>query len=160
MRILTATFLVLCVSGTAMAGPKTTPENAILRNVTGKVLVSTGQGYETAMRGTVLQPGDSVMVGANGMAKLYFPKAKCQAQLPPGQITTISGPSMCQQSLVPAAIVPNETQMVITPARSSPPVAGEIPPLLIAGGILIAGTAAAIDAFSHNNSSSPPVSAP
>jgi hypothetical protein len=152
MRLLTASLLVFGIfeAGTSIAA--TAPNTALFKNISGKVLVNTGDGYASASPAMKLKAGDTVMLGENATASIYFPSAKCAAVLPKASVTTITGADMCQQAMAPAGDGP-----IITPANSGPPPVGEIPPLFIAGGIVVLSAAALIDGFSHN---SKPLSGP
>jgi hypothetical protein len=153
MRLLSASVLVLGMLGSATCFAGASPDAAMLRNVSGKVRVNTGEGFVPAAPSQLLKAGDSVLLGSNGAASIYFPDANCTAVLPKSMVTMVTGADMCQQALLPDA----DVAPVITPANSGPPPQGEIPPLFIAGGIVVLSAAALIDGFSHNSS---PVSSP
>lgn len=155
MRVIYATAVMLGISGSGavFAASAADPGIAILKDVSGKVLVNAGQGYSQTETIAHLKPGDAIMVSADASARLYFPKEKCSVALAHATITTVTGPEMCEQAALPSAFATPG----ISPANSGPPPQGEIPPLLIAGGIVLLSAAALIDGFSNNSS---PVSGP
>jgi hypothetical protein len=157
MRLLSTVFLTLSIvaPGVANAAGTPPPETAVLQNLSGKVLVNAGNGFTTASSDSAVKAGDSLLLGADGFAQLYFPKTKCTALVPAAKVTVVTGSDMCQQAFLPKATSTPGANVNITPANSGPPPQGEIPPLLIAGGIFVIGTAAAIVAFTENNSTSP-----
>jgi hypothetical protein len=155
MQIFNVTTLVLgiCVSNAAFAANTPDPAIAIFKHLSGKVLVNSGDGFVAASPALRMKAGDTIMIGPNASADLYFPEAKCMATLAKATVATITGPEMCQQALGPDAA----GSPVITPANSGVPPQGEIPPLFIASGIVLLSTAALIQSFSEKNT---PVTAP
>jgi hypothetical protein len=166
MRVISIPVLLfgMCVSSGAFSANAPIPEIAILKTQSGKVLVNSGDGFVAATSEVRLKTGDTIMVGTDAVAAVYFPKAKCTAPLATAMVTTVTGSDMCQQaqqSKIPVSgIHVSGTAPIINPVNSGPPPQGEIPPLLIAGGIVVLSAAALIDSFSHNSSASTPVSAP
>jgi hypothetical protein len=150
MRVISTTVVMLgmCVSSVAFATNVPDPNIAIFQTLSGKVLVNSGDGFVAASPALRLKAGDTIMLGGDASAKLYFPEAKCTATLPKAAVTTMTGSEMCQQAMLPEAV----GSTIITPARSTPRPQGEIPPLLIAGGIVLLSTAALIEGFSNNSS--------
>jgi hypothetical protein len=158
MRLIST--VVLCLSmvapGVATAAGTPPSETAILRDLSGKVLINVGKGFIAASADSAVKSGDSLLLGPDGFAQLYFPKAKCTALVPAAKVTVVTGSEMCQQAMLPKTVLDPAANAIITPAHSAPlPPAGEIPPLLIASGIFVIGTAAAIAAFTEKNSTSP-----
>ena len=53
-----------------------------------------GQGFQTIFSSVQGNPGDSVMVGPGGLAKIKYEDG-CEVQVNPGRIETVQSPSPC-----------------------------------------------------------------
>src|SRR5690348_16120630 len=69
----------------------------------GKVLVNTGNGYAPVPDMTLLNEGDTVMVGDNSGAIIVYIDTKCRVRLPAHTVTTISLPDPCKAAAIPPA---------------------------------------------------------
>jgi hypothetical protein len=69
-----------------------------ISEMSGKVLVNTGNGYAPVPDMALLNEGDTVMVGDNGSAIIVYIDTKCRVRLPARTVTTISLPDPCKNS--------------------------------------------------------------
>ena len=77
-----------------------------ISEMSGKVLVNTGNGYAPVPDMTLLNEGDTVMVGDDGSAIIVYLDTKCRVRLPASTVTTISLPDPCKS----AADMPGRAQ--------------------------------------------------
>lgn len=127
---------------------------AVLKNISGKVLVNQGKGFVAAKLQVELKTGDKIMVGEDGTATVIFAEISCTVDLSPVAVTTITDASMCA---VPAPLESSaalETQPAIIPAVGEPP-AGGIPPGFIALGFIAVGAGALAVSESLGDDSTP-----
>jgi hypothetical protein len=67
---------------------------ALLEPVRGSIRLNHGEGYLAVHGVTDVNPGDQVMVGPKGQARLVYPDG-CKVSLKPGPITVIGEKSPC-----------------------------------------------------------------
>lgn len=70
---------------------------ATLSAVNGQILVNPGSGYQAVTGGAELKPGDLVLAGPGGSAKLSFLDG-CTAAVEPGSVVAIGQASPCASS--------------------------------------------------------------
>jgi len=83
---------------TSMAGHAWAAEVVEISEMSGKVLVNMGNGYMQVPDMTLLNEGDSVMVGDDGGAIIVYLDTNCRVRLPARTVTTISLPDPCKSS--------------------------------------------------------------
>lgn len=125
---------------------------AILKNISGKVLINQGKGFVVAKPQVALKSGDKIMVGEEAAATVVFAEISCILDLAPLAVTTITDASMCAPPAPLESSAALETQPAIIPAVGEPP-AGVIPPGFIATGIFAVGAGALVDAATQDNAS-------
>jgi hypothetical protein len=85
----------------AMAGAVLADGEVVeISEMQGKVLVNTGNGYAPVPDMSLLNEGDSVMVGDNSGAIIVYIDTKCRVRLPAHTVTTISLPDPCKSAVV------------------------------------------------------------
>ncbi len=120
---------------------------ASFKNITGKVLVNTGNGFVPATPSLELQSGNKVLLGDNSSAKILFIQNGCSLELIPAAVTTITDSSMCQQA-----------GLTITPTHSKPTPPGVRP--VFVGTAFFAATLATVVYAAATNDDDTPVSGP
>jgi hypothetical protein len=130
-------------------------DSAFLLGVTGKVLVNTGNGFQTVQPAITIQSGYDIFLAEGASATIHFNEANCEVTLSDARVTHITGPSMCTQAAVPKSGLQtmrgSETEdVVVTPTNGTyvtvaPAVAGEISPYFIAASIFAINSLAFID---------------
>lgn len=75
---------------------------ATLEGITGQALVNRGSGYELAVPGMQLNPGDVVVVNPGGSARIAYPDG-CAAPVQPGAVVAVSEVSPCASITTGAA---------------------------------------------------------
>ena len=79
-----------------------TAQAATLETIYGQALVNRGNGYELAVAGTQLNPGDIVAVNPGGLARIAYPDG-CAAPVEPGSIVAVAEVSPCSSITTGAA---------------------------------------------------------
>src|SRR5262245_22230360 len=69
-------------------------EAAVLQPLSGNVRVSHGGGYLAVRAATNVDPGDQVMVGPKGQARVVYPDG-CAVDVKPGSVMVIGAESPC-----------------------------------------------------------------
>lgn len=129
--------VVLSMAGQALAAN----EIVEISEMSGKVLVNTGNGYAPVPDMALLNEGDTVMVGDNGSAVIVYLDTRCRVRLPARSVTTISLPDPCKS----AAIPPSGSSLVAQPVA-----------WIALGGIAFAGGLALLIANHDNEQGNPP----
>jgi len=109
---------VILASGAVFA------QDAQLQSVGGQVMANSGDGFQIAVDGTVVGPGNLVSVGQGSSAVLVFGDG-CRYEIEGGTIVTVPEGSPC-------AGFPVATQRIAAPASgvaSSGGILSDIPPL-------------------------------
>jgi hypothetical protein len=107
IRSISAVTALALAIAPVIAQAETTPM-ASISAVSGDVLVNQGQGFKPATPGTVLHPGDRVIVTVNGKAKLLY-GGGCGVPLAPGTMATISTFAPCKIGFRQAGIISGST---------------------------------------------------
>ena len=87
-----AMFTVLTIGSSVSA--------ATLQPINGKVLINHGAGYQHVTQPALAAVGDSIMVNAEGSAKLVY-DAQCSVVVKPGNVVTVAAEAPCQKSAQP-----------------------------------------------------------
>ena len=117
---------------------------ATLSDVSGKVLVNSGDGFIPATGSMMLSVGDKILVGEGSFAVISY--TDCAVSLSKPSVVTVAGSAACEGAPADAAIV--------QPAAFSPIV--PLPLLLIGGTIVFGGILVATGVFKKNKSVSGP----
>jgi hypothetical protein len=107
-----------------------------LLDISGKVLVNSGKGFAPAEANQALNEADQVFVGKNAVARVSIPEIGCTATLPENKVSVMNAKALCKDPK-------------ITPAAYEG-VPGEIPPVVIVGGIVAISAGAFIYALTED----------
>jgi len=88
--------IALCATSISFAAVVSAAEGgAILDRINGSVMVNQGEKFVPGVEGQTLNPGDRLMVGKTGNAKLVFGK-DCETEVKAGTMVTIPELSICE----------------------------------------------------------------
>jgi hypothetical protein len=157
VHLLAISALPLFWSGVSLSAE---PLGTHLEGISGKVLVSQGEGFVAATSNLTLGRGTKIFVGDDSTATLSFARGKnlgpCYVALKPTSVTTVSDADMCKadQEASPGAF----EATTITPVAGDPPPSGISPPMVAAGFVtIVAGvTVYTLLHNDHSRSVSPP----
>lgn len=97
-----------------------------ISGVQGKVMVNYGDGYQPVGNLTLLNEGDMVMVGDDGVAQITYTATNCRVTLPARSVTTITLPDPCDTAALP-------------PEAQASTLGGSALPWVAVGGVVAAG---------------------
>lgn len=131
--------VVASIAGQALAAN----EIVEISEMSGKVLVNTGNGYAPVPDMSLLNEGDTVMVGDDGSAIILYIDTKCRVRLPAKTVTTISLPDPCKRAAIP-------------PAGAASSLVAQPVTWIALGGLAFAGGIALLIANHDNEQGNPP----
>ena len=70
---------------------------ATLQPISGKVLINHGAGYQAITQPAAVTVGTSIMVNAEGSAKLVY-NEQCAVAVKPGQVVAVAAEAPCQKT--------------------------------------------------------------
>jgi hypothetical protein len=156
VQLLAISALPLFWSGVSLSAE---PLGTHLEGISGKVLVSQGEGFVAATSNLTLKRGTKIFVGDDSTATLSLARGKnlgpCYVALKPTSVTTVSDAGMCKAEKEASLGAFEET--TITPVASDPPPSGISPAVVAAGFVTIVAGAAIYSLLQKDNR---PVSSP